>query len=477
MTEIVTLKDAKGMTDEQLKFVESDVRNNIILIATAGSGKTFSAIKRMQHLVECGVDPNRIIFFSFTTAAVEELKSRIQNDKIKITTIHAYALSCLSKMGKFKKVASFYDFITWFKEQHKPKSSASDFDRKSYYREVEKLYDDSEFLSSHITSYKLQKADNIKCSERMPDYFKEYQRFLREMKSRDFSDMLIEVRDLLRENKWLKRFRGIYDYIIVDEFQDVSTVQMQILLSLNAPHYYLIGDRAQSIYGYSGANCYAIEEMLKKRRSIVEMTLSTNFRSAKLIVENSNNYTNLKAIPFHSNDGEVNKKIILFEDLVELLKNNDEVVGLVRTNAIIRDIERRLLKMRIPMRYFNYITPSEIEDLIKGSERVTTKRKVSELMDEFGTPDKLIEFIRDNKDKKSFLTTIHKFKGKECDTTVIINSLSPELLEFNDLSLPKEQFELVSFEYGNELHEEARNIHYVAVSRAKQKIFYMIYGV
>lgn len=477
MSEVATQKDAKGMTEEQSKFVHSDIKSNIILIATAGSGKTFSSIKRMQYLVEQGVDPNRIIFFSFTTAAVGELKARINNETIKITTIHAFALSCLSKMGKFKKVASFYDFINWFKEQHKPKHSASEVAKRSYYNEVEELYDNSEFLSSHITSYKLQKADDIKCTERMPDYFKEYNRFLKDTKSRDFSDMLIEVRNLFKEDKWLRMFRGKYDYIFVDEFQDTSTTQMQILLSLNAPYYYLIGDRAQSLYGYSGANCYAIEDMLKKRRKVVEMTLSTNFRSSKLIVENSNNYTTLKAVPFHRHDGEVNKRIILFEDLVELFQKHEEVAVLVRTNSIIRELEKRLLKLRIPLRYFNYLTPTEIEDLIKGSERITTKRKVTALMEEFGSPDKVVEFIREHKENKSFLTTVHKSKGREFDTTVIVNSLSPEILAHNGITLNKEQIEVVSFDPMNELHQEAQNVHYVAVSRAKNRIYYMIYGV
>ena len=482
MTEVATLKDNKGVTEEQRAFIESDIRSNIILIACAGSGKSFSAIKRMQYLVEQGVDPSKIIFFSFTTAATEELKSRIQNDAIKISTIHSFCLSILSKVGKFKKVASFYDFIHWFKEQHKPKSSASSFDRSSYYSEIEKLYDDAEFLSSHITSYKLQMAGDIKYSERMPDYVKDYQKFLKATKSRDFSDMLIEVRNLLKEDKYLRRFRGIYDYILLDEFQDTSTIQFQILLSLNAKHYYLIGDRAQSLYGYSGANCYAIEEMLKKRRKTVEMTLSINFRSSKLIVENSNNYTNLKAIAYHQYDGEVNKKIILFEDLVELLREKEEIVVLVRTNAVIRELEKQLLKLRIPMKYFNYLTPAEIDDLIKGSERVATKRKVSALMDEFVTPDALVSFIRDNNKEadepvKRFITTIHRFKGKEAHTAVIVNSLSPEILQHNELVLNKEQIEAVSFDPANELHQESQNVHYVAVSRAKQRIFYMIFGI
>lgn len=477
MTEIATLKDNKGVTEEQRAFIESDIKSNIILIATAGSGKSFSAIKRMQYLVEQGVDPSKIIFFSFTTAATGELKARINNDAIRITTIHAFSMSCLSKMGKFKKVASFYDFIHWFKEQHKPKASASSFDRSSYYNEVEKLYDDAEFLSSHITSYKLQKADDIKCTERLPDYFREYNRFLKSTKSRDFSDMLIEVRNFFKEDKWLRMFRGKWDYIIVDEVQDTSVIQMQILLSLNAKYYYLIGDKNQSIFGYSNANYDAIEEMLKKRRKTVEMHLTKNFRSSKLIVENSNKYSSLKAVSHHQHDGSINKKIILFEDLVELLKEKEEIVVLVRTNAIIRDLEKRLLKLKVPIRYFNYLTTTEIEELLKGSQRVSTQRKVNALMDEFKTPDALISFIRDNKEKKSFIGSIHKAKGLEFDSTVVVNSLSPEILQHNELILNKEQIEAVSFDPLNIEHQESQNVHYVAVSRARNELFFMIYGV
>jgi DNA helicase-2/ATP-dependent DNA helicase PcrA len=478
MSEAVALKDAKGVTKEQLAFVEHAIKgDNVILSATAGSGKTFSCVHRLKYLVEKGVDPKRIIFFSFTVAAVEELKARIKNDDIKITTIHAFCLGLLSKMGKFKKIASFYDFIGWFRDEHKPKGIVSDFERSSFYNEMEKLYEDAEFISSHITAYKLQKADSVKCTERMPDYFREYQRFLKETKSRDFSDMLIEVRDLLKETKWLKMFRGKYDYIFVDEYQDTSTIQMQILLSLNAQYYYLIGDRSQSLYGYSGANCDAVEAMLRKRRKTIEMSLTMNFRSAKLIVENSNLYTNLMAIPFHKHDGDVNKDIIFFESLPELFEKHQEVAVLVRTNSVIRDMEKRLLKMQIPIRYFNYLTPAEIEDMIKGKERTTTKRKVAEMMPEFKSPDRLVSFIRESQNNKSFITTIHKSKGREFDTCVVVNSLSPALLEHNGLSLPKEQFEAVSFDPTNDEHFEARNVHYVAVSRAKNNLYFMIMGV
>lgn len=469
------IKKESGYTEEQTKFIQYPVKNSnsVILSAVAGSGKTFSAVKRLNFLLENGVDPSKIVFFSFTVAAVNELKHRVNNDQIKITTIHSFCTNLLSRMKKMRKISTFYDFIDWFKEYHKPKYSAPQKDKDIFFHEVERLYDTAEYLSSEISAFKLQSAENIKC--KIPDYFKVYQDFMKQTKSIDFSDMLILVKDSLKEDKWLRMFRNQYDYIFVDEYQDVSSVQMSILLSLNAKYYYLMGDRSQSIYGYSGANCDVVEEMLKRRRQTVEMNLSTNFRSAKSIVENSNKYSSLRAIPFHQEEGEVHRKIILFEQMVEIIKNNPYVAILARTNSVIKELERKLLSLKIPMRYENFLKDSELEDVIKAKERVSTKNKIRELLPHFGTADAIIQFIKNNKDKQSFITSIHKSKGLEFPSCIVVNSISPEILQENNLNIPKEYINLISFDPDDELDYESKNIHYVAVSRAKNEMWFMIF--
>lgn len=244
--------DRVNYTVEQTEFVDYDENKSVILIATAGSGKTFSCVQRLKVLLRRGVSPDKIIFFSFTKAATEELIKRVGRDDVKITTIHAFALGILAKAGKFKTIVTFHDFIKWYKEKYKPGISASRESKNEFYEIIGNLYEEGDYISSAIAAFKLQSADNIKCQ--VPLFLSQYTEFLRQTRSRDFSDMLIEVRDLLKEDKWLKMFRGQYDYIFVDEYQDTSTIQLQILLSLNAKYYYLIGDRNQSIYGYSGAS-------------------------------------------------------------------------------------------------------------------------------------------------------------------------------------------------------------------------------
>ena len=307
-------------------------------------------------------------------------------------------------------------------------------------------------------------------------YLIEYNNFMKETRSRDFSDMLIEVRDLLREDKWLKMFRNEYDYIFVDEYQDTSTIQLQILLSLNAQYYYMIGDRNQSIYGYSGANCGKLEEMLKERRGTLEMSLSVNFRSDINIVENSNQYSSLKAIANSKELGFVDDKLMLkVDELIEILNFPEQVAVLVRTNDIIKKLELVMLKRKMPLKYFNFITATDVKNFNKGEIHSSLKTKLDKLKDYFDDTQDIIHFIERNKDSNKFITTIHKSKGREFDTCVVINSIAPSLLEQNPNyhKLTAKQLEKISFDPDDEENIEPRNIHYVAVSRAKHKLYFM----
>ena len=481
-----SIKPIVEYTEEQKCFIEYDGLSSIVLAATAGSGKSFSCVQRLKFLVDRGVDPNKIIFFSFTKAATDELKERVAGAGVQvrekvsshgqgctITTIHAFSNSLLASMKKYKSIASFYEFLSWFRQEYRPSSHATKEVKEAYYELIANMYEDAEQLSSAIGSFKLQSADNIKAP--VPQFFNDYRKFLRITKKRDFSDMLIEVRDLLRENKWIKMFRNRYDYIFVDEYQDTSTIQLQTLLALNAKYYYLIGDRNQSIYGYSGANCNKLETMLKKRREVTEMNLSVNFRSDELIVENSNKYSSLTATANSVEPGNVNKKVILrMDDLVELLKQPGEIVVLVRTNAVIRKLEKELLKRKVPMRYFNFINDADLKKYKSGDIDTHLRGKLNNFKGHFENDAQLMIFIERFKKSKKFVTTIHKSKGREFDECVVVNSIAPEVLQECGIysKLGKKRLERVSF---TDKDEESKNIHYVAVSRSKHKLYFMIY--
>lgn len=478
-------KKILNFTQEQETFINYKEPKSVILSATAGSGKSFSCVQRLKSLIEYGVEPDKIIFFSFTKAATEELRERVkkegipvrekisQGNGVTITTIHAFSNSILARAGKFKDVVDFYEFINWFKIKNKPSMHSTKEEKEAFYELISDMFEDSERISSAIAAFKLQSADNIKSP--IPDFFYDYKEFLKVSKKRDFSDILIEVRDLLKQNVWLKKFRGHYDYIFIDEYQDTSTIQLQILLSLNAKYYYMVGDVNQSIYGYSGANCKKLEEMLRKRREVEEMNLSVNFRSDEAIIENSNKFSSLKAIPNSKEKGSVNTKIMLrLDELVELLKQPGEVVVLVRTNNVIKSLEKELLKRKVPIKYFNFITDSDIKSFKKGDVSSYLRGKLNNFKGYFENDNELISFIESHKKSKKFITTIHKSKGREFDECVVVNSISPEVLIECGIydKLGKKRLERVSF---TDKDEESKNIHYVAVSRSRHKLHFMIY--
>ena len=223
----------KSYTQEQLNFIEFSGPESIILSATAGSGKTHSTVGRLNHLLDNGVDPSKIIFFSFTNDAVNELKSRIDRD-VKITTIHSFTTSVLGKLGKFKQIVTFYDFINWYREKKKPSFKDPQKIREEYYKTIERFYEEGANIAATFSAYKLQFHDGLKSPR--PNFYDHYVAFLKETNSRDFSDMLIDTEKLTKDPQHYQFFNGMYDYIFIDEYQDTSTLQMKILGFLQYLH-------------------------------------------------------------------------------------------------------------------------------------------------------------------------------------------------------------------------------------------------
>jgi superfamily I DNA/RNA helicase len=231
-----------------------------------------------------------------------------------------------------------------------------------------------------------------------------------------------------------------------------------------------------SIYGFGGTNHKKLISMLAENREVENMSLTKNFRSDVSIVDNSNNYSELKANPKSIEAGYVDYEVIFtIKDLQNILDENEEVAVLVRTNKVIKQMEFSLLLKKYPMRYFNYITETDMNNFRAGNVHQILKRKMHDLVKVYGSEEALMEFIEKNSSSRKFITSIHKSKGREFDVCVVVNSIAPEILKANSIELPKKEFKKVSFNYDDEDREE-QNIHYVAVSRPKHKLYFMLYG-
>ena len=173
-------------------------------------------------------------------------------------------------------------------------------------------------------------------------------------------------------------------------------------------------------------------------------------------------------------EGYVDDKLMMkMDELVEVLQFPEEVAVLVRTNDVIKKFELFLLKRKVPMRYFNYITHTDVKNFNKGEVHNTLKAKLAKLKDYFDNDRDIIHFIERNKNSNKFITTIHKSKGREFETCVVVNSIAPNMLE--QYALSKKQLEKISFDPTDEENIEPRNIHYVAVSRSKHKLYFMVW--
>jgi hypothetical protein len=226
-----------------------------------------------------------------------------------------------------------------------------------------------------------------------------------------------------------------------------------------------------SIYGFSGANCSAIEALLAKDRKLNKMTLTKNFRSKKSIVENANKYSELKAIPSHMEDGYVHGNLITEHLMYSMMQDGKPLTVLVRTNNIIKEIEKECFKKKIKMRYFNYLTPQDIKNIKDGKINPSMKKKIDAITPYYGNMYSLMNFIEEHSDSDVFVTSIHKSKGREFPRCIVINSIDPDLLL-------AEKYELGDYTFvtdSGDIDEEAKNVHYVAVTRPKDELYFLVF--
>lgn len=461
-------------TNEQLKFINYKGSNSIILTATAGSGKTASTVARLNRMLKDGIDPKRMIFFSYTNDAVDELKTRIDSEDIKITTIHSFAMSMLTRMGMRVKIVGFYDFLNWYKETKKPSTRASKRDKDKFWETMEDFYENGGQISSQFAAYKLQKHEDIPVTMK-PKYFDAYVQFMKSGNKVDFTDMLIIAEKLSRKNTWKAKFQDKYDYVFVDEYQDTSSIQMKILLRLKAKQYHLIGDPNQSLFGFTGANSKKIQELLVRNHKCEKMALSINFRSKQNIVENANKYTSLIAKSFDKGNGIIDQRIISNEEFFKFIQDDKPLAILCRTNNVIKHLEKEFLLSKLPFKYFNYITKSEIKKIKNGDYlHAGLQRRINSVVYKFGEVDDLVAFIESNEESKKLITSIHKSKGREYPRCIVINSFDPDTFDDymteNDLIVDKERYTYED-DFGD-IDEQNKNIHYVAVTRAEDELYF-----
>jgi DNA helicase-2/ATP-dependent DNA helicase PcrA len=376
----------------------------MIIIAGAGSGKTRVLTVRISYLMSLGVDAFNILALTFTNKAAREMKKRIADivgtneaKNLWMGTFHSVFARILrseaDKLG-FPSNFTIYDTqdsvrlisaiikeMQLDKDIYKPKQILS---RISSYK------NSLITVKAYLNNPELQEQDAMSKKPRLGEIYANYVDRCFKAGAMDFDDLLLKTNELLnRFPDVLAKYQDRFRYILVDEYQDTNHSQYLIVRALSDrfQNICVVGDDAQSIYAFRGANINNILNFQKDYENVKTYRLEQNYRSTKNIVEAANsiidkNKTKLDKIVWTANDygskikvhrsvtdGEEGRFVAgeIFEQKMRNQMLNGQFAILYRTNAQSRAMEDALRKRDIPYRIYgglSFYQRKEIKDVL-----------------------------------------------------------------------------------------------------------------
>tara|TARA_B110000003_G_scaffold7602_1_gene7816 strand:- start:21110 stop:23410 length:2301 start_codon:yes stop_codon:yes gene_type:complete len=376
----------------------------LMVIAGAGSGKTRVLTYRIAHLLNNGVDSFNILALTFTNKASKEMKGRIgslidgsEANNLWMGTFH----SVFSKILRFEaekinypKNFTIYDSAD-SKNLIKALVKEMNLDKDVYkpgvvLGRISSLKNGLVSVNGYKSSAVLQSEDSSRKMTEFSQLYANYQKRLFSSGSMDFDDLLFNTYTLLRDfPEVLNKYQNKFKYILVDEYQDTNHVQYMIIKRLAAmfENICVVGDDAQSIYAFRGANIQNIFNFEKDYPDFKSVKLEQNYRSTQTIVNAANslikhNKNQIKKTVFSKNsygdpikvcktisdseEGNVVSQSVFETQMNERCSFNDFAV-LYRTNAQSRSLEESLRKRNIPYKIFgglSFYQRKEVKDLL-----------------------------------------------------------------------------------------------------------------
>lgn len=375
-----------------------------LVIAGAGSGKTRVLTYKIVYLLNHGYEPYRILALTFTNKAAREMKERIKGmlgektaSKLMMGTFHSIFLSILrrhvDKIG-YKNGFTIYDTAD---SKSLLKMIIKDFGLD------EKIYKPASILSNISNSKnRLILPEQYLLDNDLMEYDKRCKRPLtgriyeayvercRIANAMDFDDILVYMNILLRDNPdVLRHYQEFFRFILVDEYQDTNFAQHLIVSQLagDKKRICVVGDDAQSIYSFRGAEIKNILNLENKLPGLKIFKLERNYRSTQNIIDaagsliDKNTYQMKKNVYSENDKGEKIEVVSAYSDLEEAFlvanlinksklsnhDNYDDYAILYRTNAQSRALEESLRKRNIPYRIFgslSFYQRKEVKDAI-----------------------------------------------------------------------------------------------------------------
>lgn len=457
------------LLNEQQKKAVTTTEGYVRVIAGAGSGKTRALTHRFSYLVyELGISPANILCVTFTNKAASEMKNRIRSmigdyDSGNVCTFHSFCLSILKEdIHTFNYPKNFMildsdDVESILKKIYKQLNITSEQFTFNYIKkEIEKKKDSIDYVNDVLPVDILQLKRKYKSETNLVE--KVFLGYLYEQKKSyalDFDDLINFVVYIFKKYddkriKWQKKL----EYVMVDEYQDVSRRQAYIADTLSGYHknLFIVGDPDQTIYTWRGADINLILDYDKKYANTKTIIMNKNYRStpnildaANSLIEKNKNRLEKELIPIKSSDQPVlyyHAKSVTEESnwiadnikkLIESKVEHGEIAILYRAHFLSRPVEECFIKSEIPYVMYSgieFYRRREIKDvlcylrMIIYADDISFLRVVNVPRRNFGA--KRIELITNYTDNKNI--TLYEALKDNITQPLIKNSKAYEFI-------------------------------------------------
>jgi len=294
---------AAALNNQQLAAVTAGEGPSLV-IAGAGSGKTRTLVYRVAYLIDSGIDPSQILLLTFTRKSSQEMLERageligVRSERVRGGTFHSVANMLLRRFGRSIGLEPGFtildrgdaeDLIALVRGQLGLNEKDKRFPRKATIAEI---FSKSENTLRPLDEIVVEEfnhfADHL---EALGQLQRGYQAAKRQRQLVDYDDLLVLLRRLLMEDEAIRRtISSLYRYILVDEYQDTNRLQADVVRHLASTHQnvMVVGDDAQSIYGFRGATFKNIMEFPTLFPGTTIYKLEENYRSTQPILNLAN---------------------------------------------------------------------------------------------------------------------------------------------------------------------------------------------
>lgn len=278
-----------NLTNSQQEIVDY-IDGSLLVTAGPGSGKTRVLTQRIAHILE--LKKGKVLALTFSNKAAEEITERVKkqlsvenHERIKVETIHSFCLDLVLNRGNQIGLEAGLTVIEDRNDKLEILKRAY-FNSKMMLPEDKILHKELRAIEEHKKNFLY--PDNIENNSEFRDIFETYNNLLKSNRMIDFDDILYySYRILIESPSVAKNYTRLFKYILIDEAQDLNNTQYRIIKALtpNFKNLMMVGDSAQSIYGFNGSDSRIMTDMFIKDYQPKVFSLIENFRSTSKIIK------------------------------------------------------------------------------------------------------------------------------------------------------------------------------------------------